>query len=113
MKTVLLAMISFQYELFNNNILWYTENQAVESIANFGSKQKHLQKMALEIFHLCFKQHINLQVKWIPRRMNFSAEALSKIIDYDDYSLNNCVFADLDKLYSPFTVDRFACYYNT
>ena len=46
-------------------------------------------------------------MKWIPR-----AEHLSRIIDFDDYAINDDVFQILDVPWGPHTIDRFACSYN-
>ena len=37
---------------------------------------------------------------------------LSRIIDYDDWSLDHKLFKFLDNKWGPHTVDRFACFYN-
>ena len=37
---------------------------------------------------------------------------ISRIIDFDDYSLNDDVFHMLDFRWGPHTIDRFACSYN-
>ena len=51
-------------------------------------------------------------MKWIPRDSNHQADSLSRIIDFDDYSINDDVFHMLDCKWGPHTVDRFACSYN-
>ena len=51
-------------------------------------------------------------MKWIPRYSNRQADSLSRIIDFDDYSINDDVFHMLDFKWGPHTVDRFACSYN-
>ena len=48
-------------------------------------------------------------MKWIPRDSNHQADSLSRIIDFDDYSINYDVFHMLDCKRGPHTVDRFAC----
>ena len=51
-------------------------------------------------------------MKWIPRDSNHQADSLSRIIDFDDYSINDDLFHMLDCKWGPHTVDRFACSYN-
>ena len=51
-------------------------------------------------------------MKWIPRESNSEADRLSRIIDFDDYTLTDEVFLDLDFKWRPHTVDKFACAYN-
>ena len=52
-------------------------------------------------------------MKWIPRDLNTEADCLSRIIDFDDYALNDDIFRMLDVRWGPHSVDRFACNYNT
>ena len=51
-------------------------------------------------------------MKWIPRDSNHQADSLSRLIDFDDYSIDDDVFHTLDCKWGPHTVDRFACSYN-
>ena len=39
---------------------------------------------------------ISIDVNWIPRDLNYVADEISKIIDYDDYAINDDIFAFLD-----------------
>ena len=39
-------------------------------------------------------------------------DQISKIIDFDDYTINDDSFHFLDQLWDPHTVDRFSCHYN-
>ena len=54
---------------------------------------------------------ITLEPDWIPRDLNFKADRNSKIVDCDDYTIND-VFAYIDEAWGPHTIDRFACHYN-
>jgi hypothetical protein len=47
-----------------------------------------------------------------PEDCNCEADVISRIIDYDDYTLHDSIFVRLDSLWGPHTVDRFACVYN-
>ena len=49
-------------------------------------------------------------MNWIARDCNNVADEISKIIDYDDYTINNDIFAFLDEAWRPRTIDRFACH---
>ena len=100
-------------KLSNMRVRWFTDNQNVAHILKVGSKQQHLQTMALEVFFLTIQNHIHLEPEWIPRELNTQADYLSRIIDYDDWQLNHRVFSDLDRLWGPHTVDRFASNDNT
>ena len=68
---------------------WFTDNQNVVSIVNGGSRVVELQSLALEIFASCATNSISLEMKWIPRDLNTVADCVSRIIDFDDYALND------------------------
>lgn len=112
LKTVELALISFAPSLHSMRIAWFTDNANVASIVHSGSKVPELQDLALRIFHVCVSFGISLELKWIPRSVNSEADHLSRIIDFDDYTLNDDVFHMLDFRWGPHTIDRFACSYN-
>lgn len=44
--------------------------------------------------------------------LNVRADSISKLIDFDDYALNDVIFHGIENLWGPHTVDRFACNYN-
>ncbi len=77
-----------------------------------GSRRSELQDLALQLFAICVRSHINLDIKWVPRGLNTQADSISQILDHDDYTINDNVFRKLDSLWGPHTVDRFACCYN-
>ena len=93
-------------------VAWFTDSTSVVSIVHNGSRVEELQSLALSIFHVCASSGISLEMKWIPRDSNHQADSLSRIIDFDDYSINDDVFHMLDCKWGPHTVDRFACSYN-
>ena len=112
LKTVELALISFAPSLRGTQIAWFTDNTNVVSIVHSGSKVPDLHDLALRIFHVCLSFGISPQMKWIPRSSNSEADNLSRIIDFDDYTLNDDIFHMLDFRWGPHTIDRFACSYN-
>ena len=75
---------------------WFTDYPNVASIVHSGSKVPELQDLALRIFHVCLSFGISLELKWIPRSVNSEADHLSRIIDFDDYTVNDDVFHMLD-----------------
>ena len=112
LKAVDLALISFAPSLLGKQVAWFTDNTNVVSIVHSGSKVTELQDLALRIFHVCVSSGISLEMKWIPRDLNSFADHLSRIIDFDDYTINDDVFHILDVRWGPHTIDRFACSYN-
>ena len=83
-------------------------------ILKVGSKKPHLQAIALiqKVLSLIVQQHIWLEPEWIPRKLDERADQLSRIIDYDDWQLNPMVFAQLDAVWRPHSVDRSASFQN-
>jgi len=113
LRAVRLVLDAFQKKLMNERIRWFSDNQNVVRIVQYGSRQAALQSEALSIFTTCLRNNIRIEPEWIPRRENELADYYSRIIDYDDYKLNPAVFQWLDALYGPHTVDRFANHVNT
>ena len=91
---------------------WFSDSQNCCSIVNVGSPKPHLQSIAAKNFNLCMLHDIELEIAWLPRMDNEKADYLSRIIDYDDWSLDHKLFKFLDNKWGPHTVDRFACFCN-
>lgn len=108
-----LGLSSYIHMVKGHRLAWYTDSQNVVSIIEYGSKVRELQDLALDIFLLCFKYEVRLVPYWIPRDQNTVADSISRIIDFDDYTVKDEVFCYLDGIWGPHTIDRFACYYNT
>ena len=79
----------------------------VSRILKVSSSKPHLQKVAVDIFGLCFALGISLDSQWLPREENVRADLLSRFIDRDDWSLNPAVFRFLDP------VDCFSSHFNS
>ena len=47
----------------------------------------HLQEIALEIYPICLKFNLTLDVVWVPRSDNERADFISRIIDYEVLSV--------------------------
>ena len=94
-------------------VCWFTDNQNVVRILQVGSAKSHIQVEALKVFKACIQYNIRLEPEWIPREKNELADYVSRIVDYDDWQLDPAVFAMLNALWGPYSVDRFASSYNT
>ena len=94
LRAVRLVLDAFQKKLMNEQIRWFSDNQNVVRIVQYGSRQAALQSEALCIFVTCLRNNIRIEPEWIPRREkiprreNELADYYSRIIDYDDYMLN-------------------------
>ena len=112
LRAVCHAIEAFKPDLQSRTVSWFTDNQSIVSIISNGSKVENLQFLALNLFMICIESNISIDVKWIPREANSDVDTISKIIDYDDYSLNDSIYSRLNAKWGPFTIDRFTCTYN-
>ena len=71
-----------------------------------------LQSISLSIFQVCMSVNIAIEMQWLPRCQNDRADFLSRVVDFDDWSVNPALFRLVDARWGPHTVDRFACFYN-
>lgn len=108
-KLVLLSLLDF---LQDKHIKWFTDNQNVVSIAKKGSMKSDLQDIAYDIFNICLRHNLSLELEWIPRTLNDQADFISRIIDHDDWGVAEHVFLYLDSLWGPHEIDWFASDHN-
>ena len=108
LKAILFAIESFKKLLSGARVKWYTDNQAACHIFKKGSMKPYLQDLALDLFTSCLSNHITVDVQWIPRTENQEADAISKMIDYDDWETTQVLFQYLNDIWGPHTIDRFA-----
>ena len=74
--------------------------------------KEHLHQLAVDIFHTAKENNIEVEVKWIPRSLNKKADYMSKIVDFDDWTVKDCYFHFISLLLGPSSVDCFAIYKN-
>jgi len=98
-----MVLESFQDKLMNERIWWFTDNQNVVRIIQYGSPKPLLQVEALCIFSTYTNSHIRLEPEWIPREDNELADYYSRIVDFDDWMINPMIFQWLDVLWGPCT----------
>ena len=84
------------------HVKWYTDNQGVAAIVKSGSAKVHLHKLAMEIFSFSKKHDVRIDIEWIPRSENEVADYLSKIVDFDDWSVKDSYFQAVDSTWGPF-----------
>ena len=91
-------------------VRWFTDDQNVVRILQVGtcSCKPHLQVEALKVFKACVVNNIRLEPEWVPREKNQLADYFSRIIDYDDWYIDQKVYEWVDTKWGPHTVDRFA-----
>ena len=113
LKAVNNLLLTFVENTKNQSVAWNTDNQNVPRIIASGSTKRDLHSLAIEIDDICKSNHIALQVTWIPRNQNEAADVMNKLIDKDDWSLDQGTFLWLDSIWGHFTIDRFTTHYNT
>jgi hypothetical protein len=96
------------------SLWWLTDNSAVASIFRKGSGDLTLMRQALQILELARGLNLDLQPVWVsksdPRLQK--ADALSKHVNTDDWSVHHDAFRDLERMVGVFTVDLFASAHN-
>ena len=113
LRAVRQVLEAFAPKLRNERVRWFMDNQNVTRIIATGSKKPDLQAETLAIFSTAVANNIRIEPEWIPREENELADYLSRIMDYDDWSLDGAIFQQLDHRWGPHTIDRFASHYNT
>ena len=109
LKAVRMVLESFQEKLRNERVRWFTDNQNVVRVVQYGSKKPDLQTEALAIFSTCLQQHNIIKIE---PDQNEQADYISRLVDYDDWMLNPEIFHLLDAMWRPHTIDRFANMFN-
>lgn len=84
---------SFGNRLSKQSVLWHSDNVNVSRIIEAGSRKLDLQQIAIDIYDLCLKYNLILHATWVPREENQLADAISKISDTDNWSIDNESFA--------------------
>ena len=113
LRAVYYMLSSVGHILTGHKVQWYTDNQNVTHIIDRGSTKPDLQTLAEEIVNLCNNHRVSVIPVWVPRDNNQLADYLSKLTDVDDWGIHSDIFQWLNTLWGPFTVDRFATWYNT
>ena len=68
------------------------DNMNAAMVCEKGSGKFRLQRYATYIADLCAKNDTVLRPVWIPRCLNNVADLISKMIDYEDYSVSDDFF---------------------
>ena len=105
---ILYALRSFKPLIQGKVVKLYTDSRNASIIATKGSMSLRLQRQALDIFQFCAVNNVTIDFLWVPRTLNVYADSMSRVIDYDDWSVSKVFFGHLSALFGPFTVDRFA-----
>ena len=107
------ALKSFAHLLQNTSIHLKIDNFATSVITRKGRNKTSLQKFAENINKICIKNSIKFEISWIPRNNNAVADAISKLIDYNNCQTMVKFYQKISKIWGKLTIDRFANNENT
>ena len=71
--------------LENQRVQWFTDNKKKKKkkkkkfvrLSKKGSMKRDLQKLSLDIFQICSKHSISIEIEWICRESNTKADMIS------------------------------------
>lgn len=112
LKAVHNMLLSVGSALKGHKVQWHTDNQNVVRLMARGSMKPDLHTVVEDIVYMCTKHHVVIFPVWVPREENQLADYLSKLTDVDDWGIHPCIFQWINNMWGPFTVDRFASWYN-
>jgi hypothetical protein len=98
--------------LKGKTVKWFSDSQSCVHIVQCGSTKLDLHEESMNIFELCSKFNIDLQIQWVPREQNKFADEISKFRSTDEWQVTGAFFEFLDKMWGPHDIDRFATYLN-
>ena len=113
LEAIRFGLESFNNKLSNKSVLWMTDNRAAMYVSSSGSRKLDLQDLALSIYDLTRHYNIDLEVNWVPRENNQTADYFSKLIDSDDWEITQGFLEFLEEKWGCFSIDRFANFNNT
>ena len=108
LKAIQFALSAFKDSVRGKCVKWHSDSQGAVRVVEIGSPSAELHSIALDIFYFCRTYNITLIPQWVPRERNACADAISHIVDFDDWYTTPEFFTHLDRLWGPHTVDRFA-----
>ena len=112
LKAVHSMLLSIGSALNGHKVQWHTDNLNITRIIHRGSMKPDLQETTEGIVDLCAKYDVIITPIWVPREENQLADYLSKLTDADDWGIHPHIFQWVSSIWGPFTVDRFATWYN-
>jgi hypothetical protein len=96
-RAILYVLRSIGPKLDGKKVKWYTDSQNACRIISVGSTNQVLHDLSIDLYNCCLEFNVIIEPEWLPRELNERADALSRIIDPDDWALNHDIFVFLDK----------------
>lgn len=106
---VYLALLSFRTTIAGKTIEVLSDNvTTVAHINKFGSSNLQLDAIAQAIWAFAFENRVSLVAHHIAGTFNTQPDALSRVSARHEWTLHPAIFRQLDVMFGPHTVDRFA-----
>jgi hypothetical protein len=102
----------FANELEGKQFTWKTDSLNAVRILKTGSMINDLQEVTIKLRLWKSEFCVQINGKWIARQFNRQADRLSRCVDYDDWSITQEAFLQIDSKWGPFQIDRFASLQN-
>jgi hypothetical protein len=112
--TILYALLCFKDNLQGKTVKIMCDNTtSVAYIKNLGGPTSKLTELAEAIWAFALQHSIVLQVMHVPGISNVHADHLSRLAHRYEWQLNPGLFNQIDNMWGPHTVDRFASFATT
>ena len=96
----------------NQEVQFCSDSQNALRILEKGSRKSYLHELVMAVFATCIKCNLKLQLHWVPSSENQKSDYLSRLIDTDDWQITEAFFQNVNSLWEPVDIDRFASYRN-
>jgi hypothetical protein len=113
MSAVLKTLMCCQKQLgmaSTTTLWWLTDSENVARIFRRGSRDLSLMRLALQVLEMALRLNLDLNPIWVSRtdpRLQ-KADAMTKQVNTDDWSIHPEAFSTLQSWFGKFTVDLFA-----
>jgi hypothetical protein len=110
LMAIYLALKTFAKDLQGKSIVLRVDNQNVVSyMENGGGKKQDMIEIVRKIWDLTVIWDISIyKTEWIPTEENVIADQESRMLDHNDWEVTWDIFQEINHVWGPFTVDRFA-----
>ena len=109
LMAVYLSLQRFAGELQGASVLLWEDNQTiVQVLTNRTTRSHELMHLLRKVWRVIDGAGIQLSVRWIASKDNALADALSRGSPFDDLTITDDAWAELDARWGPHDVDRYA-----
>ena len=107
--TILYALLCFKDTIRNTKVRVFSDSvTAVYYVRNMGGPITKLSELAESVWTCALQLNVQLDVRHIGGHLNDHADRLSRLNPQHEWQLNPGIFRQLDVMWGPHTIDRFA-----